>query len=1057
MDALMTPAELEARILNLAWSRGLLPESPEAIHPFRGPGPAPFGPRIQALLERGALSRELVDSLAWEVERCDYQVPELATALPDAWTMLADRGEGDGGDTFRLVEDLAWDRYQFLEFLAAGGSARVYKAFDPRLQRWVALKFLKQGVRVRRDHILKEARAQAQVEHPHICRVYEVAEVEGIPYISMQLVGGETFHHALERLEVREKVEIVRDVAEGIHAAHRLGLLHLDLKPGNILLERREGGRHHAFVADFGVGRSEGSRDEEDLTLGTPPYASPEQVAGKGAHLDRRSDIYSLGVTLYTALSGQWPYRGTSQSELLEQISGEVPRPLRMVAPDLSRDLEAILAKAMARSPADRYASALAFAEDLQRYLDGEPVEAKKGTPAYRARKWMARNRWIALSAGLALAGIALTAVLFGLQARRLQARARHVQDFSREVERIEALVRYMRMQPAHDVRPELAVIERRLARLQARIGAGGKTAEGPGHHALGRGYFALGRWEEARTELEKAYALGLRTPELELDLGRALASLYMVKRFGVGFVVDEATRRAQEASLARDLGAPAAAHLRRASPDDAAATAYAEALLAYCEGRPERGLAKAREALASAPWMVEAIQLQGFIAVAGMRDPAPEDRDRLGAAGEGPIREALRIAPSDSRLYYLEASRWWNIAKAQAVGRPLAQFPSLDHGLRAVAEGLRVNPDAGELLQQQARFLYLYAQESERLGREGAPERIEAARAAADRAVQVEPGNMNSWRTRASVYGTLAEQKLHRGEACEGDIQEGLRSMDAALVRGTSRPAGLRYVAWLQSIRAEAAKARGGDPRPALQEAIRTFEEVLKSDPGEAYTLQNLASLQADLAQWNLEEGRAEPGLVPAALGLITRRCAQDPEDAEARAVKVRLLALALGLERLAGRDGRAALAAAEAEAERLLELKGRTAQNTVDAAAVAVEAAALAVAKGGDPLPAFRKGRARLSDARRLNPKLPAVDLALAELCHAEARWLRAKGRGPAAPCAEGRAACARLLAANPERLLARALNGALGVLAGKEGPARRELEEALAADPHLRARFR
>ncbi len=195
--------------------------------------------------------------------------------------MLADRGEGDGGDTFRLVEDLAWDRYQFLEFLAAGGSARVYKAFDPRLQRWVALKFLKQGVRVRRDHILKEARAQAQVEHPHICRVYEVAEVEGIPYISMQLVGGETFHHALERLEVREKVEIVRDVAEGIHAAHRLGLLHLDLKPGNILLERREGRRHHAFVADFGVGRSEGSRDEEDLTLGTPPYASPEQVAGR--------------------------------------------------------------------------------------------------------------------------------------------------------------------------------------------------------------------------------------------------------------------------------------------------------------------------------------------------------------------------------------------------------------------------------------------------------------------------------------------------------------------------------------------------------------------------------------------------------------------------------------------------------------------------------------------------------------------------------------------------------------------------------------------------------
>ncbi|MBK8725555.1 MAG: serine/threonine protein kinase [Holophagaceae bacterium] len=1050
----MTPAELEARILNLAWSRGLLPESPEAVRPVAGNGPFAFGPRIQALLDRGALSRELAEALAWEVGREGFQEPVPPTALPDAWTMLADTGDRQGAASFHPVETLAWERYQFLEFLAAGGSGRIYKAFDPSLQRWVALKFLKEGIRARQDHILREARAQAQVEHPHICRVYEVAEVEGIPYISMQLVGGETFHHALGALDVPDKVAIVRDVAEGIHAAHRLGLLHLDLKPGNILLERREGGRPHAFVADFGAGRLEGAADE-DLAMGTPPYASPEQVAGKGAALDRRSDIYSLGVTLYVAVSGKWPFRGTSQTELLEQISGESPRPLRTVAPDLSRDLEAVLAKAMARSPAHRYASALAFAEDLQRFLDGEPVEARKGTVAYRVRKWARRHRSLALAAGLGLAAVALTGGLLAAQARRLKATARFVQEFSLEVERIEALVRYMRMQPAHDVRPELAVIQGRLLRLQERIGAGGRPALGPGHHALGRGYYALGRWEEARAELDKAYALGHRTPELELDLGRTLASLYMQKRFGVGFVVDEATRRQQEAQLARELGVPAAEHLRRGSSENPAVTAYVEALLAYCEDRPARGLAKTKEALATAPWMVEAVQLQGFIAVAGMGSLSPEAGDRVQTSGESPIREALRLAPSDTRLYYLEASRWWNIAKAQSVRSPFDQFLSLDRGLQAVEAGLRINPDAGELLQQEARFLYLHAQESERLGRGGAAERIEAARRAADRASAVEPANMNAWRTRASVYGTLAEQKLHRGEAAEPDLQEGLASMDKALALGTPRPSGLRYVAWLHSIRAEAVRARGGDPRPALADAIRIFEEVLRSDPAEAYTLQNLATLQADRALWELEEGRPDPGLTEA-LARISRRCEQDPEDAEARAVKVRVLGLAARSARVAGLEALPALHAARREAEVLTEMPGRTAQNLVEAALVEVEAATQAAARGGDPAPAFRLARQRLAAARRLHPKLGATDLALAELCLAEGVWRRARGGRATAVVLEGSAACGRVLAAAPGLLQARALRGALGVLDGQDARARGELEAAMAAAPHLRVRF-
>ena len=432
------------------------------------------------------------------------------------------------------------------------------------------------------------------------------------------------------------------------------------------------------------------------------------------------------------------------------------------------------------------------------------------------------------------------------------------------------------------------------------------------------------------------------------------------------------------------------------------------------------------------------AVQLQGFIAVAGMGSLSPEARDRVQTSGESPIREALRIAPSDTRLYYLEASRWWNIAKAQSVRAPLDQFLSLDRGLQAVEAGLRINPDAGELLQQEARFLYLHAQESERLGRGGAAERIEAARRAADRASGVEPANMNAWRTRASVYGTLAEQKLHRGEAAEPDLQEGLASMDKALALGTPRPSGLRYVAWLHSIRAEAVRARGGDPRPALADAIRIFEEVLRSDPAEAYTLQNLATLQADRALWELEEGRPDPGLAEA-LARISRRCEQDPEDAEARAVKVRVLGLAARSARVAGLEAQPALHAARREAEVLTEMPGRTAQNLVEAALVEVEAATQAGARGGDPAPAFRLARQRLAAARRLHPKLGATDLALAELCLAEGVWRRALGGRATAVVLEGSAACGRVLAAAPGLLQARALRGALGILDGQDARTR------------------
>ena len=209
----------------------------------------------------------------------------------------------------------AWDRYRCDRLLGAGGMGRVFKAWDPRLRRWVALKFLHADDPELTARFLREAQAQARLEHPHICRVYEVGEAAGRPYIAMQYIDGSALGARAGGMTLEQKVLVMSRVAEAIHAAHRLGIIHRDIKPANIMLEETEGGIH-PYVVDFGLVREIGV---EGLTLsgaslGTPQFMAPEQALGKMDRVDRRSDVYSLGATLYTVVAGRPPLGGETPS-----------------------------------------------------------------------------------------------------------------------------------------------------------------------------------------------------------------------------------------------------------------------------------------------------------------------------------------------------------------------------------------------------------------------------------------------------------------------------------------------------------------------------------------------------------------------------------------------------------------------------------------------------------------------------------------------------------------------------------------------------------------------
>jgi hypothetical protein len=319
--------------------------------------------------------------------------------------------------------------YRVLEELGRGGMGIVLRAYDPELGRTVALKVLppdRADARAR-ARFVREARAAASIADDHVVPVHGVDNPpDRPPYLVMQYVEGVTLRERIKaegRLNPREAARICLEAAKGLAAAHRAGLVHRDMKPGNIMLEKSTG---RARIMDFGLVRMTtlpaGSTQEGTL-LGTLEYMSPEQVRAPGG-TDARTDVYSLGLTLYEALTGEVPFRGVPQM-VLRQILGEEPRPPRRLNDQIPRDLETICLCCLQKEPGKRYRDADTLAEDLRRFLAGEPIRARPVRAWERAAKWAKRRP--AVAALLALV-VSVTALGFGLvtwQLRRADAYAR--------------------------------------------------------------------------------------------------------------------------------------------------------------------------------------------------------------------------------------------------------------------------------------------------------------------------------------------------------------------------------------------------------------------------------------------------------------------------------------------------------------------------------------------------------------------------------------------------------------------------------------------------------
>jgi len=312
-----------------------------------------------------------------------------------------------------------WDRYEQLRVLGEGGMGRVFLARDRRLERDVAMKFVRNDDPELARRVVAEARAQARVNDDRVCKVYEVGEVAGRVYIAMQYVDGKPLNELVGELTYEQKALVMRGAALGVHEAHRAGLIHRDLKPSNIMVERGVDGALRPFVMDFGIARDwNESATATGTVLGTPQFMAPEQARGEIKQLDRRADVYGLGATLYALLTGKAPIDGDNPLVVLNRISiDEPPRP-RTLDRDLPLDLEAIVMKCLEKDRGQRYDSARALADDLGRFLDGAPVQARASAGlGYRLRKTV-RRHWRALAVAVAMLAIVAVAVGYGWRER---------------------------------------------------------------------------------------------------------------------------------------------------------------------------------------------------------------------------------------------------------------------------------------------------------------------------------------------------------------------------------------------------------------------------------------------------------------------------------------------------------------------------------------------------------------------------------------------------------------------------------------------------------------
>ncbi len=1022
----------ESALLRLAIARGLLRwEDLDAVAehlPATGGsgGASPLvGRWVGALVEAGLLTREDVEELAAELEKNHRdRTPDLGGFRAWPATVAAAGGSLPKSTPpslfppeLRFLAD--WPRYRVDRLLGSGGMGTVYKAFDPNLGRWVALKFLHRNDAAQTERFLREARSQARISHPNVCQVHEVGEAEGRPYIAMQYIDGRSLGELCEELTLEEKVRLIRDVARAIHAAHRSGLVHRDLKPGNILLARGEGGELHPYVVDFGLAMAadDASLSRTGMISGTPGYISPEQA--QGHPFDRRTDVYSLGVVLYELVAGFPPFAGGNLARILVQLVQEEPKALRLAAPGTPEDLGTIVAKCLEKDPARRYDSARELAEDLDRFLDGEPIRARPAGWTYRTKKRLRKHRALALVSAAAVVALVLLGA-FSLRAQwKARERAELAQAFGQRIGSFKTSMEYVATQPLHDISPYKRQLREEMEWIRAEMKRIGPVAQGPGHFALGQGDLVLHQDGPAREHLRRAWRAGERGAEVAAALGLAYGRAYERALSDADRTPSSSEEETRREEAERTYRQPAVAYLRQAL-----AGARPEAgpsplgslggVIAFYEGRYDDALAAAGRDPAAPQAAQLAAKVYVAQASAAKRTGHYEEAFRLFSRAAAAYERLIAARPSDPDLYAEDCERREREIEAASSLADVPE-PQVRTAVAACDRALAVDPGLTRALVHEAGLYWRLGEQKLKHGTDPSPDLGTGIRLA-ERATALDPGDVQGYNYLAVSHRLLAQWKMGRGNDARGDIGAGLDAARRAVALQPEMPSAHASLGTAWIVRAQDQQRRGADPRAALAAAVASYQEAGALNPKSLPAFIGLGNAWKITSELESAQGVDPSASVGKAVAALERAAALNPRSAPIHN-NLGNAHLTLGeylLDR--GADPRQALDRAAASYRRAIELKPDYPLARYNLAYTWRSLAQALLDEGRDPRPALVPGDAALVEAQRLNPEDADTFLETARLRLVAARWRLRQRQDAAADLAAAEAALARGEALNP-----------------------------------------
>jgi len=729
-------------------------------------------------------------------------------------------------------------RFTVREKLGKGGMGVVYKAWDPQHNRHVAIKcMLAADDPTELQRFLREASTATQLTHTNIVAVYEIDEFEGTPYIVMELVRGQSLSRLLnprssdeKPLPLRDALAIVRDVARALNYAHERGIVHRDVKPENVMVDERR----RAKLMDFGLAREVARGATLTTTghvMGTPYYMSPEQAIGRREAVDHRTDIWALGVILYEIGTRRLPFGGEAAAEVLHRIVHEDLVAPRKTDPNMPRPLETIVLKCLEYEADRRYATAGALADDLDRYLAGRPVTARRASVAYRLRRKLARRKALVGVSAICLVVLAIAAAVILPRLGRAQRRASEAHEAALEQLRrttkaaLSAALGFRQMGRLAEMDQYLKQVEEACRQASQDM----PTLAEP-HYRMGRMY---------RARMMDAEALAAQNKALSKEAGYAPALYERVVlnarafRARVQELLDDAWSR-EGARLAQESRGQIVAGLtmRPPSRDELiAGDTRAQETLKTLETDLRR-LEASHEGLGDG----ELACARGLhLWVSGQHDAA---RDALEQAVQRTpeLEEAYEAlgAIADQRGQYDEAIRW----RSAGIERDRGYLPHLD----------------GRAMTHLMASLTLESRGEDASGR------FQAAIDDLTEALRREPGRAASLRLRGYVRATCASHRQRRGDDPGQLYSAAIEDLDHALAREPSHSAAMTWRGDARLNWGTHLLGTTGDSEPLFKAAIEDFGKAVKvaSKREDAWVRRGLAHVNWALDR--MARGRKRP-----------------------------------------------------------------------------------------------------------------------------------------------------------------------------------------------------